>query len=131
MKLEDLDHVAIAVADPEASAAWYSEVLGLERRHEEVWGDIPIFMGLGLTALAIFPRRSRSGERVTLRGGSEVRHIAFRADRANFERARGELEKRGIATEYEDHDIAHSIYFQDPDGFFLEITTYEATGDER
>ncbi len=36
-----------------------------------------------------------------------------------------ELKERGIDFEFEDHKIAHSIYFRDPDGFDLEITTYE------
>ena len=36
-----------------------------------------------------------------------------------------ELEKRGIKFEFQDHEIAHSIYFRDPDGHQLEITTYE------
>lgn len=125
MRLEGLDHVAIGVADPEASAAWYCEVLGLERRFGEVWGESPIFVGAGLGALAIFPQRGSATESVTLRGGSEVRHIAFRADRTNFDKARSELVARGIAIEFEDHEISHSIYFQDPDGFYLEITTYE------
>jgi catechol 2,3-dioxygenase-like lactoylglutathione lyase family enzyme len=128
LKLEDLDHVAIAVADPQSSAAWYTEVLGMERRYEEVWGDVPIFMCAGTSAIAVFPRRRAGREGVTLDGGSEVRHIAFRADRANFDRARAELEARGIQTEFEDHGISHSVYFDDPDGFHLEITTYDLAG---
>ncbi len=39
--LQGLDHIAITVRDIEASAAWYAEVLGLERRHSDVWGDVP------------------------------------------------------------------------------------------
>jgi catechol-2,3-dioxygenase len=49
----------------------------------------------------------------------------LRADRKNFERAQQELKQRGIAFHFEDHGIAHSIYFRDPDGHELEITTYE------
>ena len=52
-------------------------------------------------------------------------HLAFRASRANFQAAREELKDRGIRFEFEDHEIAHSIYFNDPDGHKLEITTYE------
>ncbi len=36
-----------------------------------------------------------------------------------------ELEDRGIQFDFEDHEIAHSIYFHDPDSHQLEITTYE------
>ena len=52
-------------------------------------------------------------------------HLAFRANRENFLAAQRELEKRGIEFEFQDHEISHSIYFRDPDGHALEITTYE------
>ena len=32
---------------------------------------------------------------------------------------------REISTEFQDHGISHSIYFQDPDGHQLELTTYD------
>ena len=54
-----------------------------------------------------------------------VAHFAFRANRANFETARRELAAKGIVVSYQDHDISHSIYFSDPDGHRLEITTHE------
>lgn len=126
-RLESLDHVAIAVRDVDASRRWYAEILGLERRHRETWGDVPTMMCAGATMLALFPRPAGESEEERSRraGRPGLRHIAFRADRANFDRARSELERRGIEIEFEDHEIAHSIYFTDPDGFALEITTYE------
>jgi catechol-2,3-dioxygenase len=39
--------------------------------------------------------------------------------------AQQELKTRGVAFEFQDHEISESIYFQDPDGHELEITTYE------
>ncbi len=60
--------------------------------------------------------------------GPEVlcfRHIAFRVDRENFERARETLRGRGIELELQDHRAALSMYFHDPDGHRIEITTYE------
>jgi catechol 2,3-dioxygenase-like lactoylglutathione lyase family enzyme len=41
------------------------------------------------------------------------------------DRTQRELKKRGIKFEFQDHEIALSIYFRDPDGHQLEITTYE------
>ncbi len=55
-----------------------------------------------------------------------MRHLAFRVDRGNFETAQVELRTRETAFEFADHDIAHSIYFRDPDGHELELTTYLA-----
>ena len=39
--------------------------------------------------------------------------------------AQAELKRRGIQFEFQDHKISHSIYFDDPDGHHLEITTYD------
>jgi catechol-2,3-dioxygenase len=54
-----------------------------------------------------------------------VAHFALRADRKNFLVAQEELEAQGIGVTFQDHDISHAIYFNDPDGHQLEITTYE------
>ncbi len=123
MQLEGIDHVALSVRDIEQSARWYHEVLGLKRLHADVWGDIPTFMGWENTALALFP--TRRGESNPNPGAIRVLHLAFRADRKNFLAAQEELKRRGISFEFQDHEIAHSIYFYDPDGHELEITTYE------
>ena len=122
LKVQGLDHVAIAAKDMICSMAWYRDVLGLERRHEDVWGDMPIMMCAGNTCVAIFPLRDNQPAATN---GPRVLHIAFRADRATFEQAQRDLAERGIAFEWADHEIAHSIYFRDPDGYKLEITTYE------
>jgi catechol 2,3-dioxygenase-like lactoylglutathione lyase family enzyme len=55
-------------------------------------------------------------------------HLAMRANRKNFLAAQEELKRRGIKFEFQDHEIAHSIYFRDPDDHQLEITTYELEG---
>ena len=123
--LQQLDHVALTTRDVEKSARWYTEVLGLQRMHEDVWGNFPAVVGIGGTSLALFPVRSENP------GGPPgpeticARHIAFRTDRANFERARQYLAARGLEMELEDHGIAHSLYIIDPDGHRLEITTYD------
>ena len=124
MQLEGIDHVAIGVRDIERSAKWYTEVLGFERLREGVWGGVPTFVGKGNTGIALFPATVNAK---SASAGRQVRllHLAFRADRENFLAAQRELETRGIKLEFQDHEISHSIYFRDPDGHQLEITTYE------
>ena len=56
---------------------------------------------------------------------SGILHFAFGTDRRNFLVAQDELTNRGIAFQFQDHEISHSIYFSDPDGHQIEITTYE------
>jgi catechol 2,3-dioxygenase-like lactoylglutathione lyase family enzyme len=121
MQLEGIDHVAIAVPNMQEAIAWYCDVLGLERQRGEEWNGVPAFVGKGATAIAFFPEEKRSGEG---RNGPML-HLAFRTSQTEFVRAKEELEKRGISFHFEDHGIAHSIYFRDLNALNLEITTYE------
>jgi len=135
MHLEGIDHVALSVRDIERSAQWYIDVLGFERLHEGMWNGVPTFIGKGQTAIALFSLRDDSpavARAATIdpptgriRPVAKMLHLAFRADRTNFLAAQRELKERGIKFEFQDHEISHSIYFRDPDGHELEITTYE------
>ena len=125
MQLEGIDHVALAVRDVEQAANWYVDVLGFERRYEEMWEGIPTFIAKGNTAIALFPLRGNGSPSARGTGRIGMLHLAFRANRKNFLAAQRKLEKRGIEFEFQDHDISHSIYFRDPDGHELEITTYD------
>ena len=123
MQLEGIDHIAMGVRDIERSANWYIDVLGFERLHHGMWNGVPTFIGKGATGIALFP----ATEEPKKSAHREIRmlHLAFRADGKNFHAAQRKLEKHGIKFEFQDHEIAHSIYFRDPDGHQLEITTYD------
>ena len=125
MQLEGIDHVALAVRDVEQAANWYVDVLGFERRYEDVWDGIPTFIARGNTAIALFPLRNNDSPSARGTGRIGMLHLAFRANRENFLGAQQELKKCGIEFEFQDHEISHSIYFRDSDGHELEITTYE------
>jgi len=124
-ELEGIDHVALSVGEVERSAQWYIEVLGFERRHEGMWSGVPTFIGKGTTAIALFPARPRNSKTAARKGKIDMLHLAFRANRKSFLAAQEELKRRGIKFHFQDHEICHSIYFRDPDGHELEITTYE------
>ena len=127
-ELDGIDHVALAVSDVARSADWYVEVLGFERRFDGMWNGVPTFIGKGRTALALFPTRDQTYTSANRGERFGMLHLAFRATRAEFAAAQRELRARGISFAFQDHEISHSIYFNDPDGIKLEITTYELDG---
>jgi len=118
-RVEGVDHVALRVRDQAGSIAWYREVLGLHRVHESAWGDVPAMMVAEGSGVALFPADDEAGQ------GPEFLHVAFRVDRRTFDGARARLAELGIQTTFANHGVAHSIYFADPDGHRLELTTYE------
>jgi catechol 2,3-dioxygenase-like lactoylglutathione lyase family enzyme len=122
-----LDHVAIGVADVGRSCEFYARVLGFERLIPE-W-DVPVVMGVGDFGLAIFDRALHPSATPDDADPPSVRimHIAFRVDREGLDAARRELESEGeeFGLRFWDHGISHSIYFRDPDGHLIELTTYE------
>jgi catechol 2,3-dioxygenase len=125
VKVEGIDHVALWVRGVGASVAWYRDLLGLERRHEASWGDLPAIVGGGTTSIARFPVRSESPKAPPTSDTLTMWHLASRACRAQFEATHYVLARRGLAHDTADHGIAHSVYFDDPDRHRLEITTCE------
>ena len=54
-----------------------------------------------------------------------LRHVAFMVGRDDLARAQTRLGEHGVEFRFEDHGNAHSVYFRDPDGNVIELTTYE------
>ncbi len=115
---DGLDHIAIAVADLDRAESFYRDVMGLERIHPQ-W-DPPRVLAASGSGVALFPGGGGNDP-----DPPEIPHIAFRTDRGSFEEAQEHLADRGVEFRFSDHGISHSIYFQDPDGHRLELTTYE------
>src|SRR6266487_523201 len=113
-QIEDIDHVALIVQDRVRAVKWYQEVLGMERRYQEVWTGKrdPVVMATGNVQIALF----LPGSSENIRPYDLNEHFAVRVDRANFEQACRELEGRGIPFKVWDHKICLSLYLFDPDG---------------
>lgn len=127
MNIQDLDHIALSVSDLEKSIHWYQDVLGLEHLYQGAWGGIPVMLFVGNTGLALFPADDKASE-VPNPPAIRVLHVAFRTDYEGFIEAQEKLAQFDIQFSFQDHEISHSIYFYDPDGHQLEITTYDLDG---
>lgn len=134
-RVSQIDHVELFVADRHEAAEWYRRVLGLEivpeYRHwaADPHGPLMISSDSGSTKLALF-QGDPQGSRPT--AGFHL--VAFRVGADAFL-----MFVRGVAglhlTDHHqrpvtagsvvDHEQAFSIYFSDPYGHRLEVTTYE------
>jgi len=81
-------------------------------------------MCAGTTCIALFRAKPVPAETTSISPRVTMLHVAFRTDRPHFQQAQAELGLRKIPFEFQDHQISQSIYFHDPDGHQIEITTY-------
>jgi catechol 2,3-dioxygenase-like lactoylglutathione lyase family enzyme len=130
--VDGLDHVHLSVRDRRAAAEWYNRVLGLVvAREHAVWAEDPrgpLFLETpgGRHCLALFAGEpAADGDRTV---AFHVAGAAFGQFLDGVDRL-GLIDRRGGKVRREDavdHGGAWSIYFCDPDGNWLELTTYEA-----
>ncbi len=125
-EIDNLDHVAIRVADLNRSANWYQNTLGLKRYRLEKWGDFPIFLLAGKSGIALFPEKENDS--VTQK--SDIDHFAFNVTNENFQKAKAEFDQKEIKYIFKDHFYFHSLYLQDPDNHTVELTTIMVDGKE-
>lgn len=124
--VDRIDHVEVLVRDIDASARWYADVLGLRELHR--WPSGPLMIGAGGTMLALFPADTAAVAPKSSDDASQFRflRVAWRTDRTGFAAAQAHLKALGVPFRGPvDHDISWSIYFSDPDGHALEVTSYQ------
>jgi catechol 2,3-dioxygenase-like lactoylglutathione lyase family enzyme len=111
-----IHHVALRVADPSRSAAFYAGLLGLgERRREEAAGTLrAVWLDAG-GAVVMLERSLRGSGPAD--GSGHVLALAVE-DLAIWE---ARLHERGIAI---DDRTAHTLYFRDPDGHRVALSTH-------
>jgi catechol 2,3-dioxygenase-like lactoylglutathione lyase family enzyme len=125
--IEFLDHVAIRVADMEASARWYEKVLGLKRYQLPEWGDFPIFLLSDKSGIALFPANTVDAEIDPASKNVKIDHFAFHVTRENFQRAKMKYTDLDLDFHIQDHIYFDSIYTRDPDGLTVELTTLKVS----
>jgi glyoxylase I family protein len=120
MQLQRLDHVSLNVTDRARSIAWYRDVLGLPQLNHPTDDDEPVFIGEPGLQFGLFQAQRQSPAREPESSG--LRHVALVVD--DLDAAQERLQEHGVPFDYADHGNALSVYFRDPDGHVLELTTY-------
>jgi len=119
-RLTKIDHVHAYVADRAAAVKWYNDVLGMTPikaflSWAEGGGPLTLEDPSGTIRLALFEREHPANAST----------VAFGASGEEFLQWKTHLERKGLTVRIEDHDMAYSIYFKDPDENLYEITTYD------
>lgn len=130
-----IDHVELFVPDRLEAARWYERILGLQVVSEyQEWaadqgGPLMISSDDGNTKLALF-----EGQPQASRPTAGFHRVAFRVNAHDFMDFLQRLTDRPLKDHRDrpvtsdsvvDHEKAYSIYFTDPYGHRLEVTTYE------
>ena len=130
-----IDHVELFVPDRHEAADWYRRILGLEIvPGYEAWaadrsGPLMISSDDGNTKLALF-----EGQPPASRPTAGFHRVAFRVNAAAFMDFLQRLTDWPLKDHQDrpvtpqsvvDHEKSYSIYFSDPYGHRLEVTTYE------
>jgi catechol 2,3-dioxygenase-like lactoylglutathione lyase family enzyme len=130
-----IDHVEVFVPDRHEAARWYQRVLGLEiLSGYQHWaldprGPLMVSSDGGTTKLALF-----EGPHQAVGPASGFHLVAFRVDGdgfIQFLRRLDDLQLKDHRDRYVtsdsaiDHEKAFSVYFCDPYGHRLEVTTYD------
>jgi len=124
MRLLELDHFGLDVADLDRAERFYTEVLGLAVAQR--FGHHQVLLRCGRQMLALFERTDLP-PRVTDRIENPLGkgHHAFKTSLADLRTVQEVFQARGVPTygpiDWGDHDC---LYFLDPDGNLLEVVAY-------
>ena len=128
-KIGRVSHVVLNVKDPEASAKWYSEVLGMETMNYSP-GIGMAFMSFGTIDHDIALIKAPAGVET---GSPGLSHTALVIDggEEDLKEIYQRIKASGAKIDFlADHGLTKSFYFFDPDGNRLEIFYQHMHGDE-
>lgn len=121
MRVLDLDHIVLNVADTRRSLDFYTGVLGLEPDRVEEWeaGEV-LFPSVRINATTIIDLLE------TERSGTNADHFCLVVeDDIDELLAAGTIEpEAGPAVLYGARGEGYAVYFRDPDGNLVELRNY-------
>jgi catechol 2,3-dioxygenase-like lactoylglutathione lyase family enzyme len=117
-----LHHLAVVTRRPEESVAFYRDVLGFAELPRPPFAFRGAWMYAYGMQIHIIENASAAGDRDE-NIDSRANHVAFRV--ADIEPVRERLEQHGIPfREQVNAGGIHQIFFQDPDGYHIEIAAH-------
>ncbi len=122
INIERIDHIALVVRDLQTSKKWYREMFGFESLESSQTNP---YVGNDNVKLALLQIGEGSTFTRPVSQGARACHFAFGTDRSTFESYRTRLDDLNMRYEELNHSDSQSIYFSDPDGYLIEVTTYE------
>lgn len=129
MKVEVVrTHLSLFVSDPDASALWYADVLGM---HESARGEAWVMMAFGSKHHDIALIKATPGAH---HGGLGLQHygLEIAGDMTTLRQLYGMLLSKGVeVVKITDHEIGNGLYFNDPDANRLEFFLETDHDDER
>lgn len=130
MKAEKILETALYVTDLEAAEVFYTSVLGLKIHSKEPGRHIFLYCGSSMLLLFNPARTINSSGKVPSHGTTGPGHVAFSIEPDSFDQWREHLKHQGVAIESEMDwpQGGHSIYFRDPSGNSIELTTPQIWG---
>ncbi len=121
-----IDHAAISVKDLEVSRKFYEDVLGLkvsEREYQKP--GVEYFLDCGTSLIGLLQGDPAGEKHLMQDAGLGGNHVSFRVPTKDFDAAVAELKKKNVTITFEKkRERSWSVYFLDPDGNKLEITSW-------
>lgn len=122
-----VDHLALICSDIEQTIEFYTNIVGMTLNKILPNRDEPssthIFLDMGGKNFLAFFDFPKKGPAKTVRGVGSMHHLAMKASSTQLARIIRTLEAKGISYDLNGTATKGSVYFRDPDGILLEITT--------
>ena len=121
-----VDHAAISVKDLARSLEFYTKVLGLAvTKREYSKPGIEVFLDCGPSLIGLIQGKPDGEKHLLQDEGIGGNHVAFRVNTKDFDRAVEELKSSGVTITFlKKREKSWSVYFLDPDGNKLELTSW-------
>lgn len=126
IKVSGIDHAAISVRDLEKSLEFYTKILGLKISPREYQKPgIEYFLDCGESLIGLIQGDEKGNHHFLQDSGLGGNHVSFRVKTKDFDGCVEELKKQNVTITFmKKREKSWSVYFLDPDGNKLELTSW-------